>query len=102
MQPSSLARPRWESGVQLGGTAARPTLRLSPVEEGTSAVRLGAAAMSRSDRSVMTSSWGNAGHRRRPGTARSFADVTAVGVRQTVSGSGLVADELAGHPPAKT
>jgi hypothetical protein len=101
MQPSSLARPRWESGVQLGGTAARPTLRLSPVEEGTSAVRLGAAAMGRSDSSVMTSSWGNAGHRR-PGTARSFADVTAVGVRQTVSGSGLVADELAGHPPAKT
>jgi len=65
-------------------------------------VRLGAAAMGRSDSSVMTSSWGNAGHRRRLGTARSFADVTAVGVRQTTSGSGLVADELAGHPPAKT
>jgi hypothetical protein len=56
MQPSSLAGPRWEAGVQLGGTAARPALRLSPVEEGTSAVRLGAAAMGRCDSSVMTSS----------------------------------------------
>lgn len=42
MQPSSLAGPQWEVGVQLGGIAARPTLRLSPLEEGTSAVRLGA------------------------------------------------------------
>ena len=91
--------------MEIGRSAGRYSGQADPQalagRGGTSAVRLGAAAMGRSDSSVMTSSWGNAGHRR-PGTARSFADVTAVGVRQTVSGSGLVADELAGHPPAKT
>ena len=101
MQPSSPGRAAMGSGRSAGRYSGQGDPQALAGRGGTSAVRLGAAAMGRSDSSVMTSSWGNAGHRR-PGTARSFADVTAVGVRQTVSGSGLVADELAGHPPAKT